>query len=607
MITGPPRQRLPLHTLLPLGALATVLLVLAGCACKCPDPASLRGGGVDGGTPEVTPDGGPAPEAEDAPGTGGVDTGASKSAPAPGAVTPKSPATSPPPASAVQAAPAKAAPAKTAPAKAALAKGADPAVCRPGGRLPYDYAAPAVGEKPRIDLAGEWKWGMGWPVGAETLGFDDSKASVTQVPGITRIKRDGKKKTVVWLRRTFEVQRADYFRRQALDLGGRYGASVVYVNGKRMPDAARNGPFYAKGGLPLVDGKNVVTIQLEYSKFMDGIFWYGPPSVGKPTERQRGLLLRRYTSKVDGKPHELSLFVPRCADLSKPMPLILALPGWSGNIWSYSGSELLRDADRRGYLVLTPETFGNILYTGASEDGVMEALDLVTKDIGIDPDRVYITGLSMGGAGALQMAYHYPDRFAAVAAFYGDSSYKLTGYIGRILVSQAQADRYSVINFPENARNLPVLLVHAKDDKTSPFRQSSQLAKADAKLKLPNHRLIAPKRGGHTLDTVDQHTAEAMSFFDLHRREPVPARVTFRTNSSRYSQAYWATWKLGAENVFSGIDAEWDSATGTVHIRSLDKNITAVDLAVPAKKVTSATPITATILVGGKAIEVSKP
>ena len=599
------RTHLPIPRGLQLVLCSSLALTAGACACKCPDPASLRGGASADAEPaeldELDGD-------SDSPAAAPVaDASATTAPPADSAVAsaPRVTPTADP-----GEAPAAATVPDPVPSPDGAVKAPDAGVkpqCAPRGQPPYDYAAPAVAEKPRIDLTGPWKWGKGWPNGVETLAFDDSEATAATVPGITRINRDGKKQTRVWLRHTFDVQRAAYFRSQGLDLGGRYGASVVFLNGKRLPEAARNAPIYVKGGLPLVDGKNVIAIQLEYSKFLDGIFWYGAPALGKPTERQRGLLTRRYTSKVDGKPHELSLFVPRCADLTAENPLIVALPGWSGNAWSYAGARLLREADARGYLVLTPETFGNILYTGASEDGVLEALDLVTKDLKIDPNRIYLTGLSMGGAGALQISYHYPDRFAAVAAFYGDSQYNLgTGYIGRILGSKANGDRYSVINFPENARNLPVLLVHAKDDKTSPFRQSSQLAKLDAKLRLPNHRLIAPKRGGHTLDTVDAHTEEAMAFFDAHSRQPLPTRVTFRTNSSRYVRAYWVTLKTSEGDDFTGIDASWDPETATVHIARIEPGISAVDLDVPARRVTAAGAVGATVTVKGRAIEVGE-
>ncbi|MEU8566786.1 PHB depolymerase family esterase [Streptomyces pathocidini] len=46
-------------------------------------------------------------------------------------------------------------------------------------------------------------------------------------------------------------------------------------------------------------------------------------------------------------------------------------------------------------------------------------LDEIAAEYRIDPDRVYVTGLSMGGAGTWGLAARYPDRFAAIAPICG--------------------------------------------------------------------------------------------------------------------------------------------------------------------------------------------
>jgi pimeloyl-ACP methyl ester carboxylesterase len=43
----------------------------------------------------------------------------------------------------------------------------------------------------------------------------------------------------------------------------------------------------------------------------------------------------------------------------------------------------------------------------------MAALDAVMAEYATDPDRVYLTGISMGGNGSWYLAYRHPDRFAA--------------------------------------------------------------------------------------------------------------------------------------------------------------------------------------------------
>ena len=48
-------------------------------------------------------------------------------------------------------------------------------------------------------------------------------------------------------------------------------------------------------------------------------------------------------------------------------------------------------------------------------------LDEVIANYNVDADRVYLTGLSMGGTGTWNLAAEYPDRFAAIAPVCGRS------------------------------------------------------------------------------------------------------------------------------------------------------------------------------------------
>ena len=66
------------------------------------------------------------------------------------------------------------------------------------------------------------------------------------------------------------------------------------------------------------------------------------------------------------------------------------------------------------FVVVSPQVPAGEIWTDAEAiDGL---LTQVIRDYRIDPDRVYITGHSMGGRGALYFAYRLPARFAAVLA-----------------------------------------------------------------------------------------------------------------------------------------------------------------------------------------------
>ncbi len=50
---------------------------------------------------------------------------------------------------------------------------------------------------------------------------------------------------------------------------------------------------------------------------------------------------------------------------------------------------------------------------------IMALIDRTIAEQGVDPDRVVLTGLSLGGAGSCHLAATYPDRFAALAPICG--------------------------------------------------------------------------------------------------------------------------------------------------------------------------------------------
>ncbi|HVU18584.1 MAG TPA: PHB depolymerase family esterase [Candidatus Didemnitutus sp.] len=57
------------------------------------------------------------------------------------------------------------------------------------------------------------------------------------------------------------------------------------------------------------------------------------------------------------------------------------------------------------------------------DDDLLATLDEVTAKWRVDADRVYLTGLSMGGYGAWSLGLHHADRFAAVVPISGGANY----------------------------------------------------------------------------------------------------------------------------------------------------------------------------------------
>lgn len=436
--------------------------------------------------------------------------------------------------------------------------------CQPKGAVPAGYAVAGLAPTGRLSLEG------GWELRARA---GDTEGALVNVPGFTPRAPRGRR-AQVRLTRRFELPADASAAELSMDLGSRHGRTRVLLNGHDLGRAEDNAPFFRPAPLPLQAGSNELVVELDYPAFAGGVRWVGAPALGLGTLSRRGVLVQRYQSLVDGTSRELTLLVPACADLSRPLPLVVALPGWGGNIYSFVHSALTAECMRRRWLLLVPDPGGNRLYTDTAEDAVLEAIDLVCRELPVDRDRIYLTGASMGGAGALQIGYHYPDRFAALAAFYGDSRYDLrTPYIRRILRTRVRADRYSVLEFPANSRNLPVVLIHARDDALSPVQQSLALDAAHRRLGLPDHHLRAPPSGGHTLALVDRYAEEVLNFFGQRRRHARPTRVTFRSNSARYLRAYWAELELRQADRFGQLDLSLEQEPPALHVHRVDQGL----------------------------------
>jgi enterochelin esterase-like enzyme len=256
--------------------------------------------------------------------------------------------------------------------------------------------------------------------------------------------------------------------------------SGVRVDGRQ--EASAPGPLV----IPLGAGSHEVVIALQVSSYERRIACGERPRVGTPASTTEGLGTLLFDS-----PHrrqgggQAVVYIPPGRDLHRLDKVLVGLHPWNGDIWTYAAyQELLRQAAAKGVLLLMPSGLGNSLYTADAEDEVLRAMDALASVV-VPGSRdstqalwASIWGASMGGAGATTVAFHHPDRFLAVTSFFGDSSYDLSTYVRAILPDAHAAHLVNALDVVENARNLPVWLVHGEADTTSLIRQSEILAAA---------------------------------------------------------------------------------------------------------------------------------
>ena len=243
-------------------------------------------------------------------------------------------------------------------------------------------------------------------------------------------------------------------------------------------DPGTKGPLV----VPLTAGVHAVTIEIKASPYEKRLACSEAPRVGAPVTITDGVSVLRFTSPLEIRARgggEAVVFVPGGHDPTKPAALLVGTHPWNGTPWTYAAyRELLDEAGQKDLVLLFPNGLGNSLYVADAEEEVLRALDAVTKEIAIDPQRVSIWGASMGGAGATTIAFHHPDRFAYVASYFGDSKYDLNTYVNKLFGGEQNARQVNALDVLENARHLPVFLVHGESDHTSPIRQSVMLFEA---------------------------------------------------------------------------------------------------------------------------------
>ena len=82
--------------------------------------------------------------------------------------------------------------------------------------------------------------------------------------------------------------------------------------------------------------------------------------------------------------------------------------------------KLVEEGENFPFLLVSPQCPERGWWTTEENSAALAALlDEIEQNYAVDPDRVYVTGLSMGGYGTWALATAYPQRFAAIVPICG--------------------------------------------------------------------------------------------------------------------------------------------------------------------------------------------
>ncbi len=261
---------------------------------------------------------------------------------------------------------------------------------------------------------------------------------------------------------------------------------------------------------------------------------------------------RTFISEIDSSCQYYAILYPKEYKPNKRYALILSLHGAG-----VEASGLVECFKPKDWAFVVCPTNRRPFGFDWQDWGRLDALEVLSrclKELPLDPDRVYLTGHSMGGHGTWHIGLAHPDRFAAIAPEAGWPSLSLyvPTFLQRSIIfaePQKLAIREMALRpdnapaFIENALNLPVFILHGGDDDNVPTLHGRNFALWLNALGYKYHYQEVPGKGhwwSYDDGTSCVDDSNLLSFLRSQKRDPGPRRIRFRTADLGQSFSnYW--------------------------------------------------------------------
>ncbi|HKO29730.1 MAG TPA: hypothetical protein VJU54_01210 [Nitrospiraceae bacterium] len=223
---------------------------------------------------------------------------------------------------------------------------------------------------------------------------------------------------------------------------------------------------------------------------------------------------------VLGRAYHLALSVPTTYQPTKVYALVVCLHGAG-----FTGEAYLERWQARlgkDYVLACPTVQTGAWFTRGAEELVLATIHSVQRRYHIDPDRIFLTGMSNGGIGTWVIGMHDASLFAGLAPM-------------------ASGLDHVLMPFLANLRSTPIYIIHGSKDEVMPVELSRSITKELTKLGYPyvyrEHDREHPMAGGHYFPR--EELPELVNWFNAQRRNPLPTTVTVVREASHFQPFGW--------------------------------------------------------------------
>jgi len=181
-----------------------------------------------------------------------------------------------------------------------------------------------------------------------------------------------------------------------------------------------------------------------------------------------------------------------------PLMVFLHGRGESGDdlekVKKHGPPKLIEEGKEFPFIIVSPQCPRDRWWTDIYLD---KLIDSIIANYSVDEDRIYMTGLSMGGFGTWNYAGLHSDRLAAIAPICGGGDPILTWRM----------------------RNLPIWAFHGAKDDTVPLERTEQMVEAVKSRGNENVKVTIYPDAEHDSWTETYENPELYDWFLSHKRE----------------------------------------------------------------------------------------